>query len=382
MNILCVESYPQAIYGQQQTLLSLLKVMRSIGHQVSIASTDDGPFCAEVEKQGVSVSVCSYPPRLAQYGGAIYRYGVIERVSLCGQLISYVAYLRRFIAEHQFDVVFCNDMRGLLTMGVSARLCGVPVVIWDKLDKPHGILDWFQIPLASLNIVISDAVSRKYPVWQRRLFSNRIHSIYDGVFLNHFADIPEARESLSLETSHVALAMIGSISERKAQDRLLRIVPELVKQCPNARIVLVGQPDSHSQKYYHTLPNLAHPGVIQAGFRRDMPAVMNSIDVLVILSRQEGMGLVIVEAMAAGKPVIGTRAGGIPEVVIDGETGYLVEGDDDQALLDRLIRLCQDAELRKQLGAAGRRRAETHFDRERQHRRVLSLMEELVEARR
>ncbi|SDK79208.1 Glycosyltransferase involved in cell wall bisynthesis [Franzmannia pantelleriensis] len=379
MNILCVESYPQAIYGQQKTLLSLLTLAESEGHSVSVVCTDAGPFCNEVENLGVPVAICNYPSRLAQYGGAIYRYGLLDKLALYGQLCGYVVSLRRFILEHQFDVVFCNDMRGLLTMGVAARLCGVPVVIWDKLDKPHGMLDWFQLPVASLNVIISDAVTKKYPVWQRRFFSSRIHSISDGVILNHFLGVSEDRESLCLETQHVALAMIGSISERKAQDRLLRVVPELVSQCPEARIVLVGQPDSHSQDYYRDLPNLAHPAVTHAGFRSDMPAVMNSIDVLVILSRQEGMGLVIVEAMAAGKPVIGTRAGGIPEVVVDGETGILVEGDDDAALLDAITTLCGDAELRERMGRAGRARAEAHFDRRKQHRRVIELMESLLE---
>lgn len=381
MKIVFVESYPQVVYGQQKTLLSLLNVAKNRQHSTLVVCTAEGPFCDELRKIELEPAILPYPSHLSTYGGAIYHYGWRRKLSMLKQLADYVLNLRQWLKLQRPDMVFCNDMRGLLTMGVAARLAGIPVLIWDKLDKPHGVLDWFQLPLVKLNVIISDAVKKKYPAWQKLLFSKRIVKIYNGAYLDRFYNIPDVRHEFGLEPGHIALAMVGSINQRKAQDRLLRIVPELEQRCPQVRVLLIGEPDDNSQPFYASLPNLDHPCVIQTGFRSDMPAVMNSIDILLILSRQEGMGQVTVEAMAAGKPVIGTCSGGIPEVVIDEKTGFLVDGDDDAALLTAIERLYDSKELREKMGQAGRERAQACFDRPIQHAKVIKMMEKLGEAR-
>ncbi|MBA2780245.1 glycosyltransferase family 4 protein [Billgrantia kenyensis] len=382
MHILFVESYPHVMYGQQRTLLYLLEVACQEGHTVQVLSTERGVFADHVESMGQSVICCGYPERLSQYGGAIYRYGFRDKLLTQWQAFSYIKTLRDFLLnqEEHIDIVFCNDMRGLLTMGVAARLCGIPAVIWDKLDKPHGVLDWFQLPIADLNIIISDAVLKKYPAWQKRWYKRKIHKIHDGCAKLDGSG-GDVRKYWGIEPSDVLLTMVGSITPRKGQDRLLRILPELITSCPNIKVLLVGEADDTATKYCQTLPNIDHPSVIRTGYIDNIAPIMSSIDVLLLLSRQEGLGLVAVEAMSAGKPVVGTRTGGIPEVVIDGETGLLVEGGDDAALLEALTTLCHDPRLRERMGQAGRVRAETHFDRHRQHRRVVELMCSLVESR-
>lgn len=379
MKIVFVESYPQVVYGQQRTLLSLLETARKAGHHSLVACTAEGPFVNAVREAGEETVILPYPSHLATYGGAIYRYGWRRKAGMAWQLVGYVRQLRQWLKAQRPSVVFCNDMRGLLTMGVAARMAGIPVIIWDKLDKPHGILDWFQLPLTQLNIIISDAVRVKYPKQQQRWFQKRIHKVHEGVDLERYSAHISVREPLGLTNDHIVLAMVGSISERKGQDRLMRLIPQLAEYYPQLRVLLVGDPDESARDYFMDLPNRDHPNVMHVGFRDDIPAVMQSIDSLLILSRQEGMGMVIVEAMAAGKPVIGTRAGGIPEVVVDGETGLLVEGDDDDALLEAIATLCDDAVARRRMGEAGRARAEAHFDRPKQHARVIELMEQLVE---
>src|SRR5690606_18024107 len=140
-------------------------------------------------------------------------------------------------------------------------------------------------------------------------------------------------------------------------------VPELCAALPNARVAVVGAPEAETDRAYAAaLPNRDHPRVAFLGRREDMPDVMQSLDVLVIPSRHEGMGRVTAEAMAAAKPVAGARTGGIPEIVADGETGLLFDGDDADGLLAALIRLGRSPELRARLGAAGRCRVARHFD--------------------
>jgi glycosyltransferase involved in cell wall biosynthesis len=155
------------------------------------------------------------------------------------------------------------------------------------------------------------------------------------------------------------LGALGRLQTEKGFDVLLRAVAEL--RGGEARLLLGGEGLLEKE-----LPRLAAElGVSQQvefrGFVTDVPAFMAETGVFVLSSRSEGLGLVIVEAMAAGRPVVATRVGGVPEVVVDGETGLLVEPENPGALAAAVRRLLADPGLAARLGQAGRRRAHDRF---------------------
>jgi glycosyltransferase involved in cell wall biosynthesis len=113
--------------------------------------------------------------------------------------------------------------------------------------------------------------------------------------------------------------------------------------------------------------------VLFAGYRDDVPALLAGCDVFCLPSRMEGMPLVVLEAMAQGKPVVATAVGGTGELVVDGETGVLVPPDDVDALAGALARLLSDSELARRMGEAGRARVERDFSLAASTARVLSL---------
>ena len=135
-----------------------------------------------------------------------------------------------------------------------------------------------------------------------------------------------------------------------------------------------GSQDDSS--FLNSLNNIDHPQVIRTGFRKDMPQVMQSIDVLLIPSRHEGMGQVTVEAMACSKPVIGSNTGGIPEVVDHGKTGFVF--DTEAQLAEQITQLCEDAALRQRMGEAGLQRARQYFDRDQQMEKVVNELVSLI----
>jgi glycosyltransferase involved in cell wall biosynthesis len=120
------------------------------------------------------------------------------------------------------------------------------------------------------------------------------------------------------------------------------------------------------------------PGVELLGMRDDVADVLTGADIFVLSSLSEGMPISVLEAMAAGLPVVATAVGGLPEVVVEGETGFLVPPDDVGALTRALARLVADCELRRRMGAAGRRRAELLFDVPRFREEHLALYERLA----
>jgi glycosyltransferase involved in cell wall biosynthesis len=128
------------------------------------------------------------------------------------------------------------------------------------------------------------------------------------------------------------------------------------------------------------LADQARAGGVDArfhGFVRDMRARLAQVDVLVQPSRADNLPLAILEAMASGIPVVGTRVGGIPELVVDGETGLVVEPDDPAALAAALDSLARSPQRRHELGERGRERAAEHFSAEGVARRTVALYEEL-----
>jgi glycosyltransferase involved in cell wall biosynthesis len=370
--ILFVESYAHVLLGQQRTLLALLRCASAALIEPVVAVTTEGAFCREVASTGTRLLHIPYPDSIATYGGAVYRTRGLRRLRMLWQVLRYVASIRSMLRREKPDAVFCNDMRGLLTAGVAARSLGIPVTIWDKLDQPHGWLDCLQLPLVQANIVISNAVCTKYPGWQTRWFSGKIEKIPDGADLKACDGARSTPAGLPGEPGDILLAIVGSICHRKGHDRVLGIWPELVNRDPRLRLLVVGAAPDAAKSYADDLPNRNHPRVHFLGELASVLPLMHRIDVLLAPSRHEGQGLVIVEAMACSVPVIAARAGGIPEVVVDGKTGLLFDGDAPEQLVDAVLRLAASRELRRWMGTAAREVAEAEFSRPVQMRRVLN----------
>jgi glycosyltransferase involved in cell wall biosynthesis len=374
MRVAFIESYPHVLYGQQRTLLALLAECAETDIEPIVGVTAEGLFTAEVRRRGYTILQLPYPDSIAAYGGAVYRTRGWRKLRMMWQVAGYVRQIRRKLKASSVDAVYCNDMRALLTAGTAARSLGIPVMIWDKLDKPHGWMDWLQLPLVSTNVIISDAVRSKYPRWQQRRYAAKMVKIADGVDARAL-EASSLSAPLPNEPGDVLLGIVGSVSSRKGHDLLLTCWPALVRACPQLRLLIVG--DSEDPEYVSSLPNKDHPRIHFLGARSDVPAIMNLLDILVTPSRYEGLGLVNVEAMAAGVPVVGANRGGIPEVVVDGVTGLLVDPDNPSQLAEAILRLATSAELRKRFGMEGRERARASFDRTTQMRKVSSTLREL-----
>ncbi|QDV65951.1 glycosyltransferase family 4 protein [Crateriforma conspicua] len=378
---LFVESYPHVIAGQQRTLLSLLQRCRRHDIEPVVLTPGPGAYVDHLRDAGFEVHVAAYPESLGRYGGAIYRDGIRGRVSVMRQTAGYVWGLRSVLRQLDPAAVFYNDMRGLLTVGVAAKTMGVAGMIWDKLDKPHGKLDWFQLPLVRKNPIISGPVAMKYPAWQRRIWGNRICRVPNGVDYGRFQNQPDIRSDLGWSPEQCVFGIVGTITRRKGHDILRRAWQTIAADHPHARVVAIGswQDDPVDTEFYRSLEPDSVDRFDFLGQRPDVPELMNAIDVLIIPSRHEGLGQVTLEAMACGKPVIGSRTGGIQETIVDDETGLLFETGDVDALAAAMARLAGDADLRRSMGQAGRKRAIEHYDRGEKMDQILGMLRELGE---
>ena len=179
--------------------------------------------------------------------------------------------------------------------------------------------------------------------------------------------------------------MIARLTEEKDHQTFLRAAALIAAQLPGTRFLIVGEDPDPAQIRQRELAQLARDlgleeQVVFAGQRQDVPEVVAALDLLIHCARQEGFGRVLVEAMASGRALVATAVGGIPEVVVDGETGILVPPQDPEAVARAAVELLRNPERRTTMGLAGQRRVRECFSLEAHVAQVQELYEEVLAA--
>ncbi|MBZ0295612.1 MAG: glycosyltransferase family 4 protein [Anaerolineae bacterium] len=203
----------------------------------------------------------------------------------------------------------------------------------------------------------------------------RIEVLYPGVDTQRFhpgVDGVKVRFDANIAQDAPVVAMIARFQDVKGHDVFQAMAKQVVLQIPEARFIVAGEntqtsaDDSYKARIIQAArqTSLLRKRLSYLGFRSDVERVIGAADVVVCASRFEGYGVVNIEAMACGKPVVSTNQGGPSETIVDGETGYLVPAGDAAALASRVIDLLHDASLRAKMGAAGREHVLRHFSME------------------
>lgn len=284
----------------------------------------------------------------------------------------FIVRLSQLIDRLDVDVVHTNSLKADILGGIAARLARKRV-IWHVRDRitddylPHIAVRAFRlfarlIPHAIIANSHATLETLCLPSGRGQNFHpNPVTVAHDGV------GAAKSPASETAPTPHLVIGLVGRISPWKGQDVFLRAIHRIHAEFPAARYQIIGSA-LFGEKVYadhirHLCTELGLDGCVQfCGFVRDIQRHIASLDVLVHASTiPEPFGQVIVEGMAAGKPVIATRGGGAAEIVIDHVSGILVSMNDPEALAHALRSLMKDADLRERLGSAGRRRVEEAF---------------------
>jgi len=208
--------------------------------------------------------------------------------------------------------------------------------------------------------VVPVSISQEVATTIKAVYGTRIRTpvIYNGIPTERFLNVAP----VGPKEQTVVLLHVGRFAPQKNHFLLVRGFAQAFEQYPAMELWLVGDGSLRPEVERQVQEAGLQERVRFLGLRKDVPKLLAQADMLLLPSDWEGVPLVVLEAMAAGKPVVATRVGGIPELVEDGLTGILVPPQDPQALAAAIVRLVQDAELRRKMGEAGRRRALEQFD--------------------
>ncbi len=295
--------------------------------------------------------------------------------------------LAQVIRRGRFALIHAHSFRTELAAVLCGKLLGprllgqTPIVVRTvhNTDPFYVQPQYARVARASAAhldriIVISDAVGR-YLREHGGLRDQSMSRIYYGIEAN-----PLESERVLPDQRPPTIGIVARLAPQKGHRVLLDAMPRVLAKVPRARLRVIGHEELSTVgelRAYAERVGVADR-VSFEGFRGDVPALLRELDLLVLPSFWEGFGLVLLEAMAAGRPVVATRVGPIPEVVMDGETGLLVEPGNAAALAEAIVRVLTDAALSERLGRAGRSRAAEHFGIVRMVAETEALYEDLL----
>jgi sugar transferase (PEP-CTERM/EpsH1 system associated) len=211
----------------------------------------------------------------------------------------------------------------------------------------------------------------------------RVSVIYNGVDAATFtADFPQReriRSDLGLSAGDLVILQVARLDYLKDHATAVRTIKRVAARHPEVRLILVG--DGPEQEKIQAEIRRCDLGrhIRLLGLRNDVGRLLHAADVFLLTSISEGIPLTAIEAMNAGLPVVATRVGGLPEIVVQGRTGVLAPSRDDEELADCILRLAADPALRAAMGRAGRERARAVFSQSRMHQQYLELYQEMLD---
>ncbi len=345
-----VENLADVIGGGPLSLLTLVRNLDRRRYVLIVICYGSGTLTDRLSASGVETHIL-------KRGGALSTFKTIFN-------------LTNLIKRRRIRLVHVNslDIRG----GIAARLSGVPLVGHLRVIFPFTWVDRLFARLATRVISVSDAV-RDYFCDGHQGLTRKFITIPNSVSLKGIPRKTDIRAELGLPASTRLVAAVSRIDPWKGLHSFVEMAAELKRQTPGVKFLLLGSADpndpdtlAYEKRLRRMVADLALTDDFTfLGFRNDALAIIEQLDVLVVSSlvlktetglKTEGFGRVIVEAMALGAPVVATRVGGIPEIIVDGESGLLVPPESPSELARAAISLLENPSFSKKIVEGGRRR--------------------------
>lgn len=338
--------------GVEQLILTTAPRLQKEGFEVTVACLKGWDILGdELDARGVRAVALGASGRLD--------------LRAAGRLLTLLRSSRiEIIHSHLF---LANQVARLL-----GRLAGVPVIVTSQHDLDlwmgmrHRLIERITAPWSDAVVACSEAV-RRYALDQYGVRRGLVRTLHNGIEIGEMRPLdPERRRLLRRELGagpgDLLLGCVGRLVEpKKGLTVLLAATARIAREIPGARLVIVGDGPARALLERCAAQEGVRGRTLFTGLRRDVDLIMSALDLFVMPSNWEGFGIALLEAMAAGIPIVATRVGGIPEVVLDGETGRLVPPGDPEVLAAACADLLRDREQAARLAAAGRFRVEAEF---------------------
>ena len=288
--------------------------------------------------------------------------------------------LTRLIKKEGIHLIHANTYKAALVSVIPSKVAGIPLIWHDRYLLSHGVIDTLLANAVNRIIAISKAVAQN-----RTDNQDKVTVVYNAVELNHspLNDGSNYRKNLGFGESDFLVGTVGRLCHLKGQKYLIKAAAQVIKDV-QAKFVIVGDSSLPEDiKYISSLHELVkeldlEEHIVFTGYRRDVLEITRLFDVAVIPSLTEGFGRTVAEAMSLGVPVIATNVGGIPEIIEDGISGFLVPPAEPVNCANKIIELAKDDRKRREIGISGRKRIKEHFSVSKMIEGIQTVYEEIL----
>ncbi|HZP07551.1 MAG TPA: glycosyltransferase family 4 protein [Terracidiphilus sp.] len=343
-------SHTGKVSGAERVLLDNLGGLDRERYEPFVVCPEEGDLRAAVEAENVP---CIAAPTLH----ARFTLNPIRLARYIGSIVKSVSEVRKKILALDPDLIHANSPRAGIVATLATTGTRLPVIwhVHDILPRHPvsvGVRLLGYLSHRTRMIAVSDATAKAFS--GRLPFNERMRTVHNGIDLNRFPR--KAPGELTLKTKlgipeeSFLVCAVGQICARKGLLELVQAFAQSYASAPRMHIAIVGKVVFAHEKPYEEqlLRYVAQAGIGDrvhfTGEARDAAAVLRGADLLVLNSLEEPFGLVLIEAMASGTPVLAARVGGVPEIVIDGMNGWLVDKGDVDGLAKKLTQLSQSPE--------------------------------------
>jgi len=348
--------------GLQKGVVNIANQLNSNGFEISICCLEESGTFEKRLNPGTKVFVMNKPPG-----------------------IDYTLPLRlaKLFRREKTMIVHTHSVGTYLYGAIGAKLAWMPRIIHGEhgdLHQPSGSRP-IDINIRRYLSHITDVIHtvsadlKNSLVRMTGIKPEKIVTILNGVELDKFkiAQNPQLRKILGIGMKDLVIGTVSRLSPVKNFELLIQVIPEINHTGLYPKVLFVGDGPSRPNLESLTKQYGLEKQIIFLGDRSDVPDLLNVMDIFILTSFSEGLSNSIMEAMAAGLPVVATNVGGNPELVIHNETGFLFPSQDASILAQQIIELTNDPEKRHRMGLAGRKRMEEFFTLEKMIRNYENL---------
>ena len=364
--ILFVNSWSTAHGGSSTSLIDVVTNLDSARYRPIVMCPTEGELPTRLRDVGIPVLVRGiHRPTREEFD----------------RFLLEVALHWRWLRSEGIALVHCNTSASRRSIVQAAVSAGIPYVqhVRNVVRDPQSSYAYHVAQRIVCNSDSSAAVFRSDVSFRAKTMT-----LYNAVDLSRYdTDRDTRREELAISASRPVIGFVGQIVPRKGVTTLIAAMPEVIARVPEALLVVVGcaPPDEleYEAECVRLTNSLGLGGHVRfVGYRRDVPAFMRTFDVFALPTRSEPFGKVIIEAMAAGCPVVASNVGGIPEIVTSGDLGTLISPDDPAALSAALLSYLTDARRHREVADRAASSVHARFGMDTMLQRLQSLYDDVL----
>jgi glycosyltransferase involved in cell wall biosynthesis len=350
------------LYGASKILIYVLEIFREMGYSTLLILPGEGPFRVEVEKRGIEVAIVNLGILRRKYFNP---FGILNRGR---KFLKAYRFLNELHKEEPIKLVYSNTL-AVIVGAIFAKRNKISHIwhIHEIINSPKFLVRFLARQINGVQrrpIVVSNSVARHWSA----LLNVQPEVIHNGIDYEPFLNGKKAvYAKTGLPEDKKIITMIGRVNPGKGQLSFLKMAKEVIQEHPDALFLLVGDPYPGYESLLEEIGGYIQDNglgkhVMDLGFRSDIPEILKCTQVFVLPSvLPDSFPTVVLEAMASALPVVATRSGGASEMLVDGETGYLIAIDDISAGSEKINQLLAQPSEARAMGKKGRDRVLNNF---------------------